>query len=97
MTIVSTFDFRFSDETREEGVRLCRGIGADMVALDGYVDHEVVQDLSDKGHVTVTTKWTSEEEAQATLSTYRYHAKIQRSRELMGCEASGFVGRLLER
>ena len=96
MAVVSAFDFRFPDGAQEEGVRLCRGIGADMVSLDGYVDHQVVHDIGDAGHVTVTTRWMSENEAKATLSAYRHDPKIQRTRELMGREADGFVGRLLD-
>ena len=96
MAVVSAFDFRFSDDAREEGVSLCRQIGADMVSLQGYMDHQVVQDVGDAGHLTVTTRWRSEEEAQATLSVYRHDPKIQRTRELMGRESSGFVGRILK-
>lgn len=97
MAAISTFDYRYSPDTRDEGIELCKQIGHDMIPLDGYVDHDVVQDVTDSGHMTVTTKWESAEKAHATLAVYRNDPKIQRTIELLGTESPGFVGELLDK
>ena len=95
MVAISTFDYRFSSAARDEGIELCKQIGHDMIPLDGYVDHDVVQDVADAGHMTVTTQWASAEKAHSTLAVYRHDPKIQRATELLGAESPGFVGEIL--
>ena len=97
MTAVSTFDYRYSAATRDEGIELCKQIGHDMIPLDGYVDHDVIQDVTDPGHMTVTTKWESADKAHATLAVYRNDPKILRATELLGAESPGFVGEILSK
>ena len=92
MTAISTFSYPYSAATRDEGIELCKQIGQDMIPLDGYVSHQVVQDVADPGHMTVTTWWESAEKANATLAVYRHDPKILRTIELLGKESPGFVG-----
>lgn len=97
MVSISTFDYRYSPATRVEGIELCKQIGHDMVPLDGYVDHAVVQDVADAGHMTVTTTWESAEKAHSTLAVYRNDPKIQRATQLLGKESPGFVGEIFDK
>ena len=89
------FDFKFSAATREEGVPLAESIGGDMPSKDGYVSHEVIQDVSDPGHVMVNTLWNSRQEAESVLTVYNNDPKIKRATELIGSPPTGFVGDVL--
>ena len=95
MAVKSMFDFKFPADVREEGLRLAKAIGNDMPPLDGYIDHEVIQDMQDPGHVMVNTRWTSGEHAQAVLSSYNNDAKIKKANELIEGGPTGFVGQVL--
>ena len=59
MTVKSMFEFKFPAQHAAEGVALARGIGADMPAKAGYLDHEVIHDVIDAGLVMVNTHWVS--------------------------------------
>ena len=96
MNAKSLFDFKFSAAAREEGLRLTKAIGADMPACDGCLSYEVIQDVTDPGHIMVNTLWSSREKADATLSVYQNDAKIKRATELLGAPSPGFVGAVLD-
>ena len=87
------FDYKFPEAARAEGLTLCEGIGLDMVPLAGYLGYEVIQDVTDPGHLMVNTHWVSQEAANAVLSVYQHNAKITRATQLLGGTPSpGFVG-----
>lgn len=95
MTVESSFDFQFPTAAQEEGLELAKAIGADMPARAGFVEYRVLQDLTDPGHVQVTTRWDSSDSASKVLSAYVQDSKVQRATELMGSAPTGFVGELL--
>ena len=95
MTVKSMFDFKFPESAREEGHRLTHDVGTDMVPLDGYLDHEVLQDVTDAGHFMVNTHWASAEQANVVLKKYNEGAKIKRANELIPGGPTGFVGNVL--
>ena len=95
MAVKSMFEFKFPADAREEGLRLAQAIGNDMPPLDGYLDHEVIQDVTDGGHVMVNTRWASREQAEAVLSKYNDDAKIKTANELIPGGPKGFVGEVL--
>jgi hypothetical protein len=70
MIVETVFEFRFRAEVRERGLELLRAIGADMVPLAGYLEHRIVRDLADPGHLLEVTRWASKEEAEAVLANY---------------------------
>ena len=92
MTVKSMFDFKFSAEHAAEGVAVARAIGADMPAKAGYLDHEVILDVSDAGHVMVNTHWESAEAAMAVLHLYQHDDKVVKATTLIGAPPIGFVG-----
>lgn len=95
MAVKSMFDFKFSAATADEGVKLAQTIGNDMRPLDGYLDHEVIQDVADPGHVMVNTRWASREQAQAVLGSYRKDEKIKKAEGLIPGGPQGFIGTVL--
>lgn len=95
MSVKSMFEFRFPEAAREEGLRLATAVGNDMVPLEGYLDHEVIQDLSDPGHLMVNTRWATRTHANAVLAGYKNDPKIKRITELLPDRPAGFVGDVL--
>ena len=96
MPFVSTFDFKFPADCRDEGVQIARSIGHDMTKLDGYEHHEVIQDVTDAGHLMVNTRWTSQEQAKAVLGSYQRDEKIKKAEALIVGGPQGFIGALLD-
>lgn len=92
MSVASIFEFRFSSDAAKEGLSVARSIGADMRTTDGYIGHDVVQDIADPGHVIVMTRWSQQSEGEATLGRYMHDPKVARASELMGDAPSGFLG-----
>ena len=67
-----------------------------MPTRAGFVEYQVLQDLTDAGHVQVTTRWDSSESTEKMLlSAYLQDTKAQRATELIGSAPTGFVGELL--
>ncbi len=97
MSVKSVFEFKFPVKAQQEGLIICRDIGHDMTSLKGYMDHEVIQDATDPGHMMVNTLWTSEEASTAVLSKYQQDEKIKRATTLIGAPPSGFVGTVLSK
>lgn len=97
MSVKSIFEFKFSDDTSKEGLPLAVSIGNDMPTYEGYIDHEVVQDIADPNHVMVSTHWNDRQQANAVLAKYKNDPKIKRAEELLGNGPTGFVGEVLSR
>lgn len=95
MSVASIFDFYFPANKAEEGLAVARSIGADMPATDGYVGHDVIQDVADPGHVVVMTRWSQQSEGEAVLGKYVHNAKVAHAAELLGDAPSGFLGAVL--
>lgn len=95
MTVKSVFEFKFPKDAQDHGLILCRGIGHDMINKPGYLDHEVIQDVKDPGHLTVSTHWKSQEDSDAVLSVYQHDEKIKKASELIGGSPAGFVGSVI--
>ena len=92
MTVKSMFDFKFPSKHATEGVKLAHAVGADMTAKAGYLDHEIISDVKDAGHVMVNTHWESEDAANAVLEPYQHDDKITQATKLIGSAPTGFVG-----
>jgi quinol monooxygenase YgiN len=81
MSIYSIWESRFPAETVDEGVRVTKAIWRDMLSFDGYLRHELIQDLDQPGHLFVISQWTSREAANAALS-YASHLNAVRANKL---------------
>ena len=82
MTVYSIWESRFPPETTEEGVRVTQAIWGDMLSFDGYLAHELIQDLDQPGHLFVVSRWASREAADAAL-TYASHPNAKRAEQLV--------------
>ncbi|WP_462266901.1 antibiotic biosynthesis monooxygenase family protein [Mucilaginibacter sp.] len=96
MSVKSFFEFKFSADTINEGLPLATAIGNDMPSKEGYLGHEVIQDVSDPNHLMVNTHWSDRQKAEAVLTKYNNDAKITRAKELLGNGPTGFIGEILE-
>lgn len=92
MPVNSIFEFKFAEDAREEGLRVAQAIGGDMPVKDGYLDHEVIQDVKDPGHLMVLTRWSDQDKCDAVLSEYYSHPNVARAIELLPEPPHGFVG-----
>src|SRR5262245_52044235 len=61
MSVYSIWESRFPAESAEEGVKVTKAIWRDMLCFDGYLSHELIQDLDQPGHLFVVSRWASRE------------------------------------
>ncbi|HTX10437.1 MAG TPA: antibiotic biosynthesis monooxygenase [Solirubrobacteraceae bacterium] len=82
MSVYSIWESRFPPESAREGVQATQAIWGDMPGFDGYLDHELVQDLDQPGHLFVLSRWSSREAAEAAL-VYLSHPNAKRVEALV--------------
>ena len=82
MSVYSIWESRFPAEMAEEGVAVTNAIWEDMLAFDGYLEHELIRDLDQPGHLIVVSRWASREAADAAMS-YRSHPNARRADQLV--------------
>jgi heme-degrading monooxygenase HmoA len=82
MSVYSIWESRFLAESAEEGVEVTKAIWRDMLCFDGYLSHELIQDLDQPGHLFVVSRWASREAADAAL-TYTSHPNAKRAEQLV--------------
>jgi heme-degrading monooxygenase HmoA len=82
MSVYSIWESHFPAGAVEEGIRVTKAIWRDMLSFDGYVSHELIQDLEQPGHVIVVSQWASHDAADAAL-TYASHPNAERANELV--------------
>lgn len=84
MSIYSIWESRFEPGAAQEGIEATQAIWVDMPSFDGYLEHQVLGDLDDPGHLFVVSRWESREAAEAAL-VYRSHPNAKRVDQLV-CE-----------
>jgi quinol monooxygenase YgiN len=82
VSIYSIWESRFPPEAAQAGVEATHAIWRDMPGFDGYLEHEVVQDLDQPGHLFVLSRWASREAAEAAL-VYLSHPNARRVEALV--------------
>ena len=85
MAVYSIWDSRFPAETAEEGIRVTKAIWGDMLCFEGYLSHELIQDLDQPGHLFVVGRWASREAADAAMS-YVFASERQASSQQLVSE-----------
>ncbi|HET6865297.1 MAG TPA: antibiotic biosynthesis monooxygenase [Solirubrobacteraceae bacterium] len=93
MPVYSVWESYFPADTAQEGKAVTEAIWRDMVDFDGYVSHELVEDLDDPGHLLVVSRWSTREHADAVLRKYSGHPNARRADELVSQPRERFVGR----
>jgi heme-degrading monooxygenase HmoA len=82
MGVYSIWESRFPAETAEEGISVTKTIWRDMLSCDGYLAHELIQDLDEPGHLIVVSRWASREAADAAMG-YASHPNAKRADQLV--------------
>lgn len=94
MSVYSIWESRFPARAAEEGLGATKAIWQDMPSFDGYLEHELVQDLDDPGHLIVVSRWESREAADAAMS-YASHPNSRRAQQLVSEPRRRTVGAAL--
>jgi heme-degrading monooxygenase HmoA len=82
MGVYSIWESRFPAEAAAEGIDVTRAIWRDMLSFDGYLGHELIEDLDQAGHLFVVSRWASRQAADAALS-YLSHPNAKRAEQLV--------------
>jgi quinol monooxygenase YgiN len=91
---VPIWESRFPAESANEGITVTKAIWRDMLSFDGYVSHELIQDLDQPGHLIVVSQWASREAADAARS-YASHPNAKRANQLVNEPRRRTVGAAL--
>jgi heme-degrading monooxygenase HmoA len=82
MSVYAIWESRFSPETMEQGIGVTQAIWRDMPCFNGYLAHELIQDLDQPGDLLVVSRWASREAADAAMS-YASHRNARRADQLV--------------
>jgi heme-degrading monooxygenase HmoA len=92
MSAYSVWESHFPPQEARAGRAVTEAIWRDMTRFDGYVAHELIEDLDDPGHLLVVSQWTTRERADATLRAYASHPNARHANELVSRPRTRFVG-----
>lgn len=92
MPVYAVWESHFPPQASEEGRLVTEAIWRDMLAFDGYLSHQLIEDLDDPGHLLVVGVWRSREDADAALLQYGEHPNARRVNELVARPRGRFVG-----
>jgi quinol monooxygenase YgiN len=95
MSVYAIWESAFPVDRRAEGTELTRAIWRDMRGFDGYLGHEIVEDLERPGHLFVIGRWRSREAADAALS-YRASTTVKRVEALVSAPRRRTVARAID-
>ena len=70
MAVYSIWESYFPPEVASEGQEVTAGIWEDMTGFEGYLGHELLQDVDDPGHLLVVSRWDSQQRADQVLAAY---------------------------
>jgi heme-degrading monooxygenase HmoA len=70
MTVYSIWESRFPAASADDGRAITEAIWRDMTEYDGYLDHELLMDADEPGHLLVVSRWESREHADEVLRQY---------------------------
>ena len=93
MPVYAVWDSHFPPDAAEEGRAITEAIWRDMTAFEGYLGHELIEDLDDPGHLLVVSRWTNRRRPDDVLREYRNHPNAQRANELVSRPRTRFLGR----
>jgi quinol monooxygenase YgiN len=91
MPIYSIWESRFPAGAAADGLAVTEAIWADMPAYDGYLEHTVLVDEDDAGHLLVVSRWASRAHADASLRDYSQHPNARAADRLVAEPRRRFV------
>jgi hypothetical protein len=92
MPVYAVWESHFPLEEAYEGRVITEAIWCDMPEFDGYIAHEVIEDLDDPGHLLVVSRCTTRQHADDVLREYLDHPNARRADELVSRPRTRFVG-----
>jgi hypothetical protein len=81
--IYSIWESNFPLPVAAQGLSVTQAIWQDMLDFVGYLDHELLIDADDPGHLLVISRWVSREHADAALDNYRHHPNAEAANRLV--------------
>jgi heme-degrading monooxygenase HmoA len=98
MPVYAVWESHFPPAVAREGRALTEAIWRDdMPEFDGYVAHELIEDLDDPGHLLVVGRWTTRQRADEALRDYAAHPNARRANELVSRPRTRFLGHVVSR
>ncbi len=73
MPVFSLWESHFPPAAAGEGRAITEAIWRDMRRFEGYLAHELIEDLDDPGHLFVVSRWTTRRRADEALHEYADH------------------------
>jgi heme-degrading monooxygenase HmoA len=92
MPVYSVWESQFPAEEAEHGRAVTEAIWRDMIDFDGYLGHELIEDLDDAGHLLVVSRWRTRERADDVLRDYAANPNARRANELVSRPRTRFLG-----
>jgi quinol monooxygenase YgiN len=92
MPVYSVWESQFASQDAREGRASTEAIWRDMPQFEGYLTHELIEDLDDPGHLLVVSQWTNRKCADEVLHAYSEHPNARRVNELVARPRTRFVG-----
>jgi heme-degrading monooxygenase HmoA len=97
MPVYSVWESHFPPEDTGEGLAITEAIWRDMTQCDGYLTHELIEDLDDPGHLLVVSQWRTRERADDVLREYANHPNARQVNELVSRPRTRFIGHAVPR
>src|SRR5262249_56748664 len=91
MAIYSIWESKFPPQAAADGLAVTEAIWQDMPAHDGYLEHVVLVDDDDPGHLLVVSRWASRAHADAVLREYSPHPNARAADRLVAEPPRRFV------
>jgi quinol monooxygenase YgiN len=83
MPIYAIWESRFPAPRAATGRAVTEAIWRDMTSFDGYLNHELLVDIDDPGHLLVVSQWASPEHADESLRLYAEHPNARAANDLV--------------
>jgi hypothetical protein len=96
MPVYAVWESHFPPEATQQGRAITEAIWRDdMPKYDGYLAHELIEDLDDPGHLLVVRKWSTRQRADEALREYANHPNARRANELVSRPRRRCVGQVV--
>ncbi|MDQ6776117.1 MAG: hypothetical protein M3071_07860 [Actinomycetota bacterium] len=92
MPVYSVWESYFPPEETREGRAITEAIWRDMPHFDGYLTHELIEDLDEPGHLLVVSQWTTRKLADEVLRKYSNHPNARHVNGLVSRPRTRFLG-----
>lgn len=93
--VFSIWESWFTPDAAVEGRQVTEAIWRDMQGYEGYLQHVLVEDLDDPGHLIVVSEWESRAATDRVLEEYADSDNAKRANALAAEPRRRTVGRAI--